>query len=60
LDKKWLGRNAGVIDAYDKDRPGENTIYGSPYEDFQTSSGAVKLRLLSTFYQELNNVYFRL
>ena len=22
--------------------------------------GAVKLRLLSTFYQELNNVYFRL
>jgi hypothetical protein len=42
LDKKWVSRNARIIDTYDEDRPGENTIYRSPYADFQTSSIVVK------------------
>ena len=35
-------------------------IVTSVYIFIMCPSGAVKLRLLSTFYQELNNVYFRL
>lgn len=54
MDKKWLGRNAGVIDAYDKDRPGENTIYGSPYEDFQTSSKLLRIMVTSRVTAKLD------
>jgi hypothetical protein len=42
LDKKCVGRNAEVIDAYDKNRPKKNPIFGSPYTEFPDIIKVVK------------------
>jgi hypothetical protein len=34
VDRKYVGKVARIIDADDRNRPGENTIFGSPSPEF--------------------------
>jgi hypothetical protein len=42
VDAKYIGRDASIVDADDRNRPGENTIFGPPYPEFPNQTKEIK------------------
>jgi hypothetical protein len=52
VDEEYIGRLASVIDAEDRNRPGENTLFGSPYPKFPDQKKEIKRENNRGFIEE--------